>query len=161
MELGELISYYRRRSGLTLDELAEKSGVPKSTINKIIGGITKAPTLENVKSLARALGVRLSDFDDEPQLPDLFSASEQSLVKKYRALDAHGKEIVDTNLEIEYKRCTEQIPVSVSTEPPKESKGIDIDAEVEDFRRKLLLEKEVAARLSVSTESAADPEKLA
>ena len=54
MELGELISVYRRQAGLTIDELAAKSGVPKGTINKIIGGITEAPTLDNVKAIARA-----------------------------------------------------------------------------------------------------------
>ena len=105
MELGELVSFYRRRAGLTIDELAEKSGVPKSTINKIIGGTTKAPTLENVRSIAKALGVRLSDFDGEPELADMFSAPEQELIKKYRLLDPYGKEAVDGVLDVESRRC--------------------------------------------------------
>lgn len=105
MELGELVSFYRRRAGLTIDELAEKSGVPKSTINKIIGGTTKAPTLENVKSIARALGVRLADFDNEPELADMFSAAEQDVIQKYRLLDPYGKEAVDSILNIEHRRC--------------------------------------------------------
>lgn len=105
MELGELISFYRRRAGLTIDELAEKSGVPKSTINKIIGGTTKAPTLENVKSIAKALGVRLADFDSEPELADMFSITEQELIKKYRLLDPYGKEAVDGVLNVESRRC--------------------------------------------------------
>ena len=66
MEVGDLISFYRKQSGLTIDELAEKSGVPKGTLNKIIGGITKAPTLDNMKAIARALGKTLADFDDSP-----------------------------------------------------------------------------------------------
>lgn len=66
MEVGELISLYRKQAGLTIDELAERSGVPKGTINKIIGGVTKAPTLPNMKSIARALGKTLADFDDLP-----------------------------------------------------------------------------------------------
>lgn len=107
MELGELISFYRRRAGLTIDELAEKSGVPKSTINKIIGGVTKAPTLENVKSIARALGVKLADFDDYPEIPDMFSPSELEQIKKYRSLDPYGKEAVDSVLDVEWRRCTE------------------------------------------------------
>ena len=65
MELGELLSAYRRQAGLTIDELAAKSGVPKGTINKIIAGVTKAPTLDTMKALARALGKRLADFDDD------------------------------------------------------------------------------------------------
>lgn len=66
MEVGELISLFRKQSGMTIDELSAKSGVPKGTLNKIIGGITKAPTLDNMKSIAKALGKTLADFDDEP-----------------------------------------------------------------------------------------------
>ena len=54
MEVGELISFYRRQCGMTIDELAEKSGVAKGTLNKIMGGVTKAPTLDNMKAIARA-----------------------------------------------------------------------------------------------------------
>lgn len=66
MEVGELISFFRKQSGMTIDELSAKSGVPKGTLNKIIGGVTKAPTLDNMKSIAKALGKTLADFDDEP-----------------------------------------------------------------------------------------------
>lgn len=64
MDTGELISLYRKQSKMTVDELAQKSGVPKGTLNKIIGGVTKAPTLPNMKAIARALGKTLDDFDD-------------------------------------------------------------------------------------------------
>lgn len=66
MEVGELISFFRKQAGMTIDELAAKSGVPKGTLNKIIGGVTKAPTLDNMKSIAKALGKTLADFDDAP-----------------------------------------------------------------------------------------------
>lgn len=66
MEVGELISLFRKQAGMTIDELSAKSGVPKGTLNKIIGGVTKAPTLDNMKSIAKALGKTLADFDDEP-----------------------------------------------------------------------------------------------
>ena len=108
MEVGELISLYRRQSGMTIDELAEKSGVAKGTLNKIMGGVTKAPTLDNMKSIAKALGKRLSDFDDEPELADMFSPSEQSHIKKYRLLDPYGKEAVDGVLDVESRRCAEE-----------------------------------------------------
>lgn len=108
MELGELISVYRRQAGLTIDELAAKSGVPKGTINKIIGGITKAPTLDNVKAIARALGLRLADFDDEPQLAEFFTASEQEIIENYRNLDEHGREMVDLVIDGELKRIAQK-----------------------------------------------------
>jgi len=108
VDVGELISLYRRQAGLTIDELAAKSGVPKGTLNKIIGGVTKAPTLDNMKSIARALGRTLLDFDDEPKPESMFSPTEQNVVKKYRTLDPYGKDTVSAVLECEYRRCKEQ-----------------------------------------------------
>lgn len=129
MELGELVSFYRRRAGLTIDELAEKSGVPKSTINKIIGGTTKAPTLENVRSIAKALGVRLSDFDGEPELADMFSAPEQELIKKYRLLDPYGKEAVDGVLDVESRRCEAARAAAIKEQRQQMEAGDMIDLE--------------------------------
>ena len=107
MELGEIISLYRKDAGMTLDELSERSGVPKGTINKIIGGVTKAPTLDNIKAIAHALGKRLADFEDDEQKPDVLSSTEQKMVKKYRSLDEHGKEVVESVLDLEYKHTIE------------------------------------------------------
>lgn len=64
METGELISKYRKEAGMTIDELVVASGVPKGTLNKIINGNTKSPTLETMKAIASALGKCLADFDD-------------------------------------------------------------------------------------------------
>lgn len=63
MELGEAISYYRRQRGLTIDQLVEKSGVPKGTLNKIMNGVTNSPKVETVKAIAAALDISLSDLD--------------------------------------------------------------------------------------------------
>ena len=109
MELGELITKYRKQSGMTIEELSEKSGVAKGTLNKIIGGVTKAPTLDNMKAIAYALGKKLADFDDDISVPNIISDSEQCLVKKYRTLDEYGKAAVDSILNIEHKRCAEQV----------------------------------------------------
>ena len=59
MELGAIISQKRKQAGLTIDELAERSGVPKGTLNKIINGYTRDPQIETVKSIARALDCTL------------------------------------------------------------------------------------------------------
>lgn len=64
MELGEMVSRYRKDAGMTIDELSAASGVPKGTLNKIIAGTTKSPTLDTVRALAEALGKKLEDFDD-------------------------------------------------------------------------------------------------
>ena len=94
MELGELISLYRKQKGMTIDELAEKSGVPKGTINKIIGGITKAPTLENIRAIAYALDKTLNDFDNSPSIkksPSDISEEAKKIAKDYDRLTSYGK----------------------------------------------------------------------
>lgn len=106
MELGELISLYRKQKGMTIDELAEKSGVPKGTINKIIGGITKAPTLENIRAIAYALDKTLNDFDNSPSIkksPSDLSEEAKKIAKDYDRLTDHGKGAVRLIMEYEGK----------------------------------------------------------
>ena len=63
MNLGEAISICRKQKGLTIDELVEKSGVPKGTLNKITNGITLSPKIETVRAIANALDMRMEDFE--------------------------------------------------------------------------------------------------
>ena len=116
----ETFNEMRRQSGMSLDELSEKSGVPKGTLSKITSGITKAPSLETMKSLVYAMGYSLKDLDDGISDYNFFTPLEQSIIKKYRVLDEHGKEAVDGLLDTEYKRYqkiqeTITISSSVST----------------------------------------------
>jgi len=83
---------------MTIDELASISGVPKGTLNKIIGGVTKAPTLDNMKAIARALGKTLADFDDAPNVakksPSVVedAPGEKQIISLYRELNTEGQE---------------------------------------------------------------------
>lgn len=108
MDLGEAIVYYRKQRGMTIEELVAKSGVPKGTLNKITNGITGSPKFETIKAIADALGVSLQELDEaqsQHQTGQLsLSPSEQSLIKKYRALDEHGKKMIDIILEHELAR---------------------------------------------------------
>lgn len=62
----EKINILRKEQKLSLDDLAKKSGVPKSTLSKLTAGITQNPNLETIQAIARALGVPVDYFDDEP-----------------------------------------------------------------------------------------------
>ncbi len=53
----------RKARGMTIEELARKSGVPVSTVKKINAGITKNPNMETMKALTRAMGCTLADID--------------------------------------------------------------------------------------------------
>ena len=103
MELGRLVQQKRRQAGLTIDELSERSGVPKGTLNKILNGITRDPQLETVKALARALGCTLEDFDDSPR-PRALTQPEFDLIQKYRKLDSHSRRLVELVIDQELRR---------------------------------------------------------
>lgn len=101
----EVIDKLKKSKGLTNEELAKLSGVPKATIDKITAGATKDPKLETVKAIAKALGCTINDFiDDKEIVGDHFSIPEKNLIKKYRGLDDHGKEMVDIVLDKEAER---------------------------------------------------------
>lgn len=58
------INEFRKKQGLSIEELASISGIPKSTLAKIAAGITTNPNIDTVKAIARALHCSLDDFDD-------------------------------------------------------------------------------------------------
>ena len=60
----ELVGKLKQEQGMTSEYLAQASGVPIGTLNKILNGQTKNPSLETVFALAHALGCSVDDFDD-------------------------------------------------------------------------------------------------
>ena len=55
MRLCDRLIQLKTENGLTTDALSLKSGVPKGTINKILNGETRNPTVSTLAALARAL----------------------------------------------------------------------------------------------------------
>lgn len=96
----------RIKAGLTQEQLAEKLGVAKSTLSGYESG-NREPT---VATIAKALEILNIDanylYQDETKaLTELvISLDDKALIKKYHALDNHGKEMVDFTLEKEYER---------------------------------------------------------
>lgn len=113
-------NHLREISGFSLDELSARSGVPKGTLSKITAGITKAPSIETIKSLVYAMGYTLADLDDSSPSFELTKA-ELSHVEKYRSLDGHGQKMVDIVLHEEHERCKQpKAPVLEPVQEPKE-----------------------------------------
>lgn len=63
----EKIAEYKKKLGITSEELSKRSGVPLGTLNKILSGDTKDPKLSTLKAIARVLGCTLDDFDAPPK----------------------------------------------------------------------------------------------
>lgn len=119
MDIGERINRYRRQAGMTIDDLAGASGVSKGTLNKIIGGETKSPTVAVMGKLARALGRSLDDFDEQTQKIPALSDEAMGVARDFDALDGHGRRVVRAVVGEEKRRVlaerepTEKPPVKV------------------------------------------------
>ncbi|MFI7382695.1 helix-turn-helix domain-containing protein [Streptomyces sp. NPDC049813] len=64
-EVGRRLKALRARRGLSLSELARRSGVGKGTLSELEGG-SRNPTLETLYALTTALGTPLSAVLDDP-----------------------------------------------------------------------------------------------
>ena len=49
------LNQMKKKSGMTTDEISEKSKVPKGTLNKIFAGQTKDPQLGTIKAVVHCM----------------------------------------------------------------------------------------------------------
>lgn len=105
MTFGEKLKQARTDAGLKQSELAKIIGTTNTTISNWEKGVSK-PDLDMLSYICGALKVRASYFL-QPILPDDgVSIPEFNLIKKYRSLDPHGQDMVDTILIKEYERVS-------------------------------------------------------
>ena len=105
----DFINTRRKELNMTVDELVEKSGIPKGTLSKITAGINSNPTLSTVEAICKALNCSLDDAVGFALKKPELSQSEIEHIKKYRALNEHGKKMVDLVLDEEYEYCNPKI----------------------------------------------------
>lgn len=70
-------------AGLTNQQLADASGVPKATVDRILSGRTENPTLQNILDLAGAAGYEFSALPEAPAVPVPADANSAALVAVY------------------------------------------------------------------------------
>ena len=63
MELLEKLRAMKAKSGLSMREIAEMSGVPEATLEKIFAGLTKNPGVATIQKIVHCLGYTLDDLD--------------------------------------------------------------------------------------------------
>jgi len=65
LDIGKKIKNLRKKKGLTLQELSQRSGVSPGYISMLERGFKKSPTLDVLKKLAKGLEVNLSELIGE------------------------------------------------------------------------------------------------
>ena len=119
----------KTESGFTTKEIADKSGIPEPTLEKLFAGATKDPKLATMQQLVHFLGFTLDDLSEGPKSSEFFSKGEKDHIKKYRLLDPYGKEAVDGVLDVESRRCEEARAAALRKEREKMEAGELIDFE--------------------------------
>lgn len=107
MSIGSRIKEARSRVGITQEQLASMLNVSKGAVGNYEND-TNYPKTEIVFELCRILKCDANYLyqDDVKGMSEFRVAfTEQKLIKKYRCLDEHGRDVIDTLLEKEYKRC--------------------------------------------------------
>lgn len=92
-----------------MKELAEKVGVSEATVSRWESGNLATMKHTKIMLLAKALKISPAMLFDAPASPSLsLTQQEETHIKKYRQLDADGKERVDYVLDMEYKLANER-----------------------------------------------------
>ena len=109
MDIMELKKYLKEHK-ITYKMLAEKSGVPESTIKNIFGGFTQNPRIDTIEAIERALGIN----EKSPAAQEQPSVKIPDSIKKvqlafFEGLDGLSEESVQDVLKyIEYVKAKEK-----------------------------------------------------
>ena len=90
MLLYEHLRAMKDASSMTAQQIADKSGVPVATVNRVLQGLTENPGFDTVYKLVKAMGGNLNDLDEIP----MSEAVPESLTQLYeRGLEYRNKKI--------------------------------------------------------------------
>ena len=128
MSVGSRIRELREDKELSRAELADKIGVTIGAVSNYENEVSspKEPILFKIMEVLECdANYLFQDSINIPTMKDSFSVLEHNLIKNYRELDAHGKDMVATVLQKEYDHIIElRDSVSQTEELSEESNNI-------------------------------------
>ena len=104
----ENLNRLKKSSGMTIEQIAIASGVPKGTLNKLFAGQTKDPQLSTVSAVVHCMGYTLDDISDDtvhgktaltPAQSSLLTSAQTSLLSIFDQLNDEGQDKVITYAE--------------------------------------------------------------
>lgn len=106
MAFNDRLKESRTNAGLTQEQLSEKLGIAKSTLSGYESG-NREPSIATVAKILDILDVDANYLyqDEVEKITNVvINIEEKTILEKYRALDEHGREMVDFTLTKEYER---------------------------------------------------------
>lgn len=106
--IAKTISKYRKALGIKQTELAKQLNVAPSSISAWENNLN-APDIEILAELCDIFDISMDEMYgiDINVSTDSINADELAHIKKYRFIDLFSKEVIDSVLNIEYRRCLE------------------------------------------------------
>ena len=104
--IGARIKEYRLLRGMTQQEIADALGESSGRVIYHWEKGSGRPDCDKLAKLCDLLGVSADELIGCKVMHHRPTATEWNMIQKYRALDEHGKEIVDYLIEVEHKRIT-------------------------------------------------------
>ena len=111
--ISDRIKEYRLKKGMTQQEVAEALGESSGRVIYHWEKGSGRPDCEKIAKLCDLLDVSADELIGCKVMHHRPTATEWNMIQKYRALDEHGKEIVDYLIEVEHKR------IAVAEKKPK------------------------------------------
>ena len=91
----ENLNRLKKNSGMTIEQIASASGVPKGTLNKLFAGQTKDPQLSTVSSVVHCMGYTLDDLsDDTVSGKTALTPAQSALLASFDQLNDEGQDKV-------------------------------------------------------------------
>ena len=99
MPFKDMLKSLREERGLSQDELARLTQLSKSTISMYENG-NREPKFETLEVIADFFNVDMNTLLDKKQPIMVLTQQEETHIKKYRQLDADGKEEIDDFIDV-------------------------------------------------------------
>ena len=95
LNLRALLEYYLRVNNMTINQLADRSGVSQSYLNEIFNGKKDNPGIARVEMIVDAFGITLSEFF----VPVEYKEREKTLDERVLSLPASKRELIEKMVE--------------------------------------------------------------
>ena len=120
------IKLLKSQKKITNDKLSELTGIPLGTLSKIMAGVSDSPKLSNIIAICDALDCTLDYIvSGTPENHNNYTLTDDEIefIENYRALDAHGRELVEMVAEKESERVAAEEISSVKRSRQGAKKG--------------------------------------
>ncbi len=86
----------KRELGYSYEQIAERTGIPLGTVQKVLGGITRSPRYETLRALEKIFEEEKASVTEEPANSYNFKKPGEYTVEDYRALPEEQRaELID------------------------------------------------------------------